>query len=204
MRPLSPMQRKVFERLLEHRKRTGALPDLQALAKSLNIHYVSLRQHLRALADKGYLHFESRGRGQSPRLELPAAFTGIPVLGEIPAGPLSEALAEPEGYLKLEHALADFVLRVRGDSMADLIQDGDLVLLAKGAPWRHGEICAVRVGGDEVTLKYVEYAGESTLTLRAHNPAYAPLTVAAEEVAIEGCYRGLLRGEVAGALLFDA
>lgn len=202
--PLSPAQHRVYERLRDHVSRTGATPDLAELARDLGVHYVSLKQHLQALADKGYLRFESRGRGRSPRLELPAGATGVPVLGSIPAGPLAEAVAHAEAYLPMAglHGRA-FALRVRGDSMADLIQDGDVVLFEKRPPGRSGEICAVRVGDEDVTLKYLDRLGGGRFALRAHNPAFPTLEVGGGEVEVEGVYRGLLRGSLLD-LLSDA
>ncbi len=203
MSELPKMQRKVYERLREHKERTGRAPDLAVFARELKIHYVSLRQHLEALHRKGFLVFESRGRGQSPRLELPLKATGIPVLGSIPAGPLSEALLEPEGFLPCSGARDQFALRVSGTSMADLIQDGDIVLFRQGLPQRSGEICAVRVGNSEVTLKYVDRLEPATVALRPHNPQYPTLAVPAREVHIEGVYAGLVRGDLIGTLYED-
>ena len=91
--PLTPTQERVYTRLVDHQRRTGRMPDLSEMARSLGIHYVSLRQHLEALQKKGYLQFESRGRGRSPHLSLPPQATGVPVLGEIPAGPFDSAIA---------------------------------------------------------------------------------------------------------------
>ncbi|HKI55834.1 MAG TPA: S24 family peptidase [Trueperaceae bacterium] len=202
MEDLSPMQRKVYERLRDHFRRTGAMPELSDFARELGVHYVSLKQHLEALHRKDYLVFESRGRGRSPRLALPAVATGVPVLGGIPAGPLSEAIPDAEGYLPLT-GLQDgtFALRVQGDSMADLIQNGDVVLFSKRQPQRSGEICAVRVEGSDVTLKYLDRLGAGRFALRAHNPAYPTLEVAAEDMLVDGVYRGLLRGELVDLLL---
>ncbi len=201
-RPLTPTQERVYARLLDHQRRTGRLPELSDLARSLGIHYVSLRQHLEALQKKGYLEFESRGRGRSPFLALPPQATGIPVLGDIPAGPFDAAVAHPEAYLPIPALVnASFALRVRGDSMADLIQPGDVVLLSRRPPARDGEICAVRVGEEDVTLKYVRRLGGGQVELRPHNPAYETMVLPAEEVSIDGVYLGLLRGAAADALL---
>jgi repressor LexA len=202
MRPsLSPAQQRVYQRLRDHAARTGATPDLAEFARELGIHYVSLKQHLQALDDKGWITFESRGRGRSPRLELPAEATGVPVLGSIPAGPLSQAIEHAEAWLPIPglHGRG-FALRVAGDSMADLIQDGDVVLLEKRPTRRSGEICAVRVGDDEVTLKYLDRLDGGRWALRPHNPAYETLRVAGREIEVEGVYRGLLRGGVVDAL----
>ena len=92
-----------------------------------------------------------------------------------------------------------FALRVSGDSMADLIQDGDVVLFKKGAPVRSGEICAVRVGASEATLKYLDWLDRKTVALRPHNPLYPTLSVGADEAQIEGVYQGLVRGRLVGA-----
>jgi len=202
MLPLSPRQRKVYDRLLEHHRRTGATPDLSEFARGLGITYVTLKQHVEALARKGYLTFEGRGRGRSPVLGLPAAATGVPLLGAIPAGPLAEAAVDPEGYLPLP-GMGDrwFALRVHGDSMADLIQGDDVVLFERGAPARDGLICAVRVEDDDVTLKYLERDGPARYRLRAHNPAYPDRVVHARDVQVDGVYRGLLRGGVLDVLL---
>jgi len=201
MEELSPMQRKVYERLRDHFRRTGGTPELSEFARELGVHYVSLKQHLEALHRKDYIVFESRGRGRSPHLTLPPVATGVPVLGGIPAGPLSEAVADAEGFLPLSGLQEGaFALRVEGDSMADLIQDADVVLFDKRQPQRSGEICAVRVEGSDVTLKYLDRLGGGRYALRAHNPDYLTIEVAAEDIVIDGVYRGLLRGALVDVL----
>ena len=204
MDDLSPRQRHVFERLRDHAREHGGTPDLADLARELGVTYVTLKQHLDALVRKGVLEFESRGRGRTPRLTLTAA-VGVPLLGSIPAGPLAVADVEREGYLALR-GVDDrhFALRVHGDSMADLIVDGDVVLLSADAPIRDGSICAVRLDDDEVTLKYVDRPTPSTLRLRPHNPGYPTRVVDARSVTIDGVMRGLLRGAVLDALLHDS
>lgn len=202
MDALSAMQQKVYDRLTEHFRRQGDTPELSVLARELGMHYVSLKQHLEALDRKGYISFESRGRGRSPALTLPAQATGVPVLGDIPAGPLSEAFSFAEGYLPLTGlARARFALRVHGDSMADLIQDGDVVVFEKRQPYRSGEICAVRVAENEVTLKYLDNLGSGRYALRPHNPDYPVTEAHAVDLSVEGVYLGLLRGDVLDALL---
>lgn len=195
MQPMSPAQTRVYERLQRAFLETGAAPDLAELARELGIHYVSLKQHLQALSNKGHLVFESRGRGRSPKLELPAASTGIPVLGSIPAGPLSEAVEHAEAYLPIGLGNSGgFALRVQGDSMADLIQNGDVVLFEKRPPHRSGEICAVRVGEEDVTLKYLDRVSPQSFALRPHNDDYPTVKADAQDVHVEGVYKGLLRG----------
>jgi repressor LexA len=202
MSELPPQQGRVLARLTEVVRRTGETPELSRFARELGMHYVTLKQHLEALHRKGRLGFESRGRGRSPLLRLPQAATGVPVLGSIPAGPLSEAIPDAEGYLPLP-GVGDrwFALRVQGASMADLIQDGDVVLFERTTPSRDGLICALRVDDDDVTLKYLDRDGATRYRLRAHNPAFEPRSVAARDLQIDGVYRGLLRGDVLDLML---
>lgn len=202
---LTPMQQKVYDRLTGSFMRSGEMPELSLLARELGMHYVSLKQHLEALDRKGFIRFESRGRGRSPQLTLPAQATGVPVLGDIPAGPLSEAVAHAEAYLPLAGLTrARFALRVHGDSMADLIQDGDVVVFEKREPYRSGEICAVRVSESDVTLKYLDKSSPDHYLLRPHNQGYPTTEVHARDVVIEGVYLGLLRGDVLNALMEEA
>lgn len=201
--PLSPMQQRVYDELVTTEQTTGHLPELSALARKLGIHYVSLRQHLEALATKNRITFTSRGRGRSPLVEIinhdPP---GIPLLGEIPAGPLATAEAHIEGYVTaMPPAPELFALRVHGYSMADLIQPGDIVMLRHGQPERSGLICAVRIGEDEVTLKYVDSKPDHYYELRPHNPDYETVTVHGSELTIDGVYRGLIRGDFTSELL---
>ena len=200
--PLPPAQQRVYDRLLDYWNRHGELPGLSAFARKLNLHYVSLKQHLQALDRKGFLRFESRGHGRSPLLELHPAATGIPVLGGIPAGPLSEAAPFADEFLPLQGVRgASFALRVDGDSMADLMQPGDVVIFSREQPQRSGEICALRVDGDDVTLKYLDFSSPDMVTLRPHNPEYESFTAPAAQVNVEGVYLGLMRGAVTSSLV---
>ena len=188
-------------------ERTGTLPELTALARSFEITYPTLREHLRALEAKGKLTVKTRGPGRSPVITLHGGSYGVPLFGEIAAGLPVGAYPNPEGHLALRGRPDQFALRVRGDSMADRIEDGDVVLLHRSEPQRSGEICAVRVGEDESTLKYLDWLpGNSRprqYRLRPHNEAFPTLAVPAEELHIDGVFRGLLRGDVVQELLLE-
>jgi SOS-response transcriptional repressor LexA len=182
----------------------GELPELAEVARAFDIRYPTLREHLEALASKGHLSLESRGPGRSPRLTLRRSPGGVPLFGEIAAGLPAGAYPEPEGHLALRGLEGGFALRVRGDSMADRIQEGDVVLLQRGQPQRSGEICAVRVGGDETTLKYLDWTGSPRrYALRPHNPGYPTLWADPESLHVDGVFRSLLRGEVVEQLLIE-
>lgn len=205
MPPRAIKQLRILDALREAQEQTGRLPELAALARRFEISYPTLREHLAALEAKGHLRITARGPGRSPNVVLLGAGGGVPLYGEIAAGLPVGSYPEPEGYLRVRGREDGFALRVRGDSMADRIEDGDVVLLRRRPPQRSGEICAVRVGDDEATLKYLEWQGATPrrYRLRPHNPAYPTLEVPAPDVHVDGVFRGLLRGQVVHALMTD-
>lgn len=129
----------------------------------------------------------------------------IPVLGEIPAGPVAEAIQHSADFVDPGNSLAvrpgDFFLTVKGNSMiGDGILPQDRVLLRPGVKAANGEIAAVQInqhnGSYDATLKHVHYQpGKKTIRLRASNPAYADMMVSARDVEIVGVYRGLIRSQ---------
>lgn len=197
-------QMRILQALREAQAKDGHLPELTEMARRFGIRYPTLREHLSALEAKGHLRVQTRGPGRSPHITLMGIPQGVPLYGEIAAGlPIGEA-GDPEGYLALPHPPGRFALRVRGDSMADRIEEGDVVVLQHRMPERQGEICAVRVGEDQSTLKYLSWSGAAhqpqRFLLKPHNPAFPTLEVAAADLQVDGVYLGLLRGETVQAL----
>ena len=187
----------------EKKHEPAFVPDLvQALGLAAES---SLAPTLRIMVRNGFLALHGGGaQGRSrlvrltPKGRLALALGGIPLLGSIPAGPLTEALAEPETILDerelLPYREGDFLLRVKGDSMiGDGILDGDKVLLRPQVEARDGEIAAVLVGdAHEATLKRIFRKGAKVI-LRASNPKYPDLAVPAATVKVAGVFRGLIR-----------
>jgi repressor LexA len=167
----------------------------------------SLTATLRIMQRNGILLIQGggeKGRSRVATLTSKGRFAlgggGIPLVGSISAGPLSEALAQPEDVLEprdlLPYRDGDFLLRVRGDSMiGDGILNGDSVLLRPNVVVRQGEIAAVLVGeAHEATLKRVFFSPKkSRITLRASNPQYPDVVVNADELKVAGVFRGLIR-----------
>lgn len=76
-------------------------------------------------------------------------------------------------------------IRVEGDSMEPLLNDGDEILVdCSPRPFRDG-IHVVRLG-ETLMVKRVASAGPGRVALLSQNFAYPPVEVAAEEVAIIG------------------
>ncbi|WP_089610064.1 LexA family protein [Dehalobacterium formicoaceticum] len=117
----------------------------------------------------------------TPESELKKLSTlKIPVLGTIHAG--LPVLAEDNWEYEIElssEIIADYALRVKGDSMSWAgIHDGDLALMRQADAASHGMIVAA--GSQdmdwEATLKYYIQENGHTL-LRAANPAYADIKI---------------------------
>lgn len=133
---------------------------------------------------------------------IPAGFeplpemTTIPLVGSIACG--TPILAEQNIEARIGvPALwrADFALTCHGNSMAAMIQDGDIVCIRKQPEVENGEIAAVRIG-EEATLKRFYRQGD-TVMLQAENPAFSPLVYTRDqlnEITIEGRVVGICRG----------
>lgn len=101
----------------------------------------------------------------------------IPIVSSIVAGLPADVYEDPQGYEEISRELArtgEFIcLKVKGDSMSPVIQDGDLVVIRSQQDVDSGDIAAVRINGDESTLKQVQKS-EAGITLIAYNPSVYP------------------------------
>jgi repressor LexA len=103
-----------------------------------------------------------------------------------------------EDYCQVEpdtfHPGADYLLRVRGDSMQDIgILDGDLLAVHRTRHAENGQVVVARVE-DEVTVKRFRQRG-SIVRLIPENPAYEPIRIDLREqtLDIEGLAVGIVR-----------
>lgn len=109
-----------------------------------------------------------------------------PILGYIPAGYPVLAVEDIEGYADIPYSDVEnyFFLRVDGESMKNAgIHTGDLVLIRRQKCADDGQIVAVRVNGDEATLKRYKRQGDSVLLL-PENPEFEPRIVPARDFEI--------------------
>ncbi len=73
-----------------------------------------------------------------------------------------------------------FALKVKGQSMSPRIEDGDVVIVSPQQEARSGDICVVRVNGED-TLKKVKFEGVY-IHLIPLNPDFEPVTVKRKDV----------------------
>ncbi len=201
MKPLTDKQQEFYDSLVSFFRTHLRLPSHREAAelnglKSAN----SSVQYHRALVEKGYLKKDGPENYtfSSPADAWPGrgeAGSSIPVLGEITAGAMREAIESDLGELTFDHLFpkADnlFALRVKGMSMKGLdITDGDFVLLSR-TELHSGDVGAVLYNG-ETTLKKVQKE-RNRLRLKPANPEYDDIIIEpdeAEEVRILGKYVG--------------
>ena len=119
---------------------------------------------------------------EDPNFGFYDTFT-YPIIGTIAAGTPILAEENTEDFVELNIEInADFVLKVKGDSMIDAnIYDGDIVFIRQQPTVENGEIAAVMiidpVTSDGVaTLKRV-YKTEDGMMLVAENKNYPPIIV---------------------------
>jgi repressor LexA len=197
MLDLSPKQLEVLAFIRRFMESGGLPPTRGEIAEGLRLkNRQGIDQHLRALAAKGAIELIP-GISRGIRL-AEASQTGLPLLGRIAAGAPILAASNIEDYVNVDPALfrpaADFLLRVRGDSMKDAdILDRDLLAVHRTNQARNGQIVVARID-DEATVKYYRRQGQ-LVRLEAANPAYAPIEIdlREQELAIEGLATGVVR-----------
>jgi repressor LexA len=197
MPDLSPKQLEVLAFIRRFIEAGGLPPTRGEIAEGLRLkNRQGIDQHLRALAAKGAIELIP-GISRGIRLsEAPPA--GLPLLGRIAAGTPILAAANIEDYVNVDPALfrpaADFLLRVRGDSMKDAdILDRDLLAVHRTNHARNGQIVVARIG-DEATVKYYRRQGQR-VRLEPANTAYEPIEIdlREQELSIEGLAAGVIR-----------
>ena len=110
----------------------------------------------------------------------------IPVYGEIAAGIPIEAIEDIIDFEEITPEMAatgDYIaLKVKGDSMAPRILEGDVVIIRRQETIENGEVAAVMVNGDSATLKRIKYA-DNGLWLMGNNPSFQPIFYSKQECA---------------------
>lgn len=125
-------------------------------------------------------------------LSVTSDYHTFPILGEVAAG--YEHFAEyedeygdidiPTSWLKGRSPSDFFILKISGDSMFPMYQDGDLVLVLRQSTMNYsGQIGVVVYDDNKATLKKIEYVmGEDWMRLVPINPAYPPVVVKDERL----------------------
>ncbi|WP_282166747.1 transcriptional repressor LexA [Shewanella japonica] len=200
MRPLTPRQAEILELIKWNIAETGMPPTRAEIATRLGFKSANAaEEHLKALAKKGCIEIiPGTSRGIRMVQEEEEVEEGLPLIGQVAAGEPILALEHVEQYFQVDPEMfkpnANFLLRVRGDSMKDIgIIEGDLLAVHKMQQAKNGQVVVARVD-DDVTVKRFEKKG-NVVYLHAENEQYSPIKVdlTCQSLTIEGLAVGVIR-----------
>ncbi len=185
----------------------GMPPSIEELRRDLQLGSArTVLRYLRTLEEDGAIE---RGEGARAIRLRKVAVAGletraVPLVGEVPAGPLMVAEENLEGWVRLPRLFMNssnaqfFLLRVRGDSMNravvgdEKIEDGDLVLVRQQATAESGDIVVALIDR-EATIKRLQRApGYWVLQPNSTNTVHRPI-VATEEFRVQGVVQKVLK-----------
>ena len=197
MQKLTTRQSQVLDLIRKHIDNTGYPPTRADIAAQLGFKSANAaEEHLKALARKGAIEIIP---GTSRGIRLPED-AGLPIVGQVAAGEPILATEHVEDHCAVPpeffHPRADYLLRVRGDSMKDVgILDQDLLAVHKTEEASNGQIVVARID-DDVTVKRLQRGrAKHQITLLPENDDFEPIKVDLREqsFAIEGLSVGVLR-----------
>lgn len=196
MQSLTRRQAEVLDVIKSHIADSGYPPTRADIAAELGFRSANAaEEHLKALARKGAIEVIP---GTSRGIRLPGG-NGLPIIGRVAAGSPLLAVEHIEDTCDVPPSLfspqADFLLRVRGDSMTGVgILDGDLLAVHKTSEARNGQIVVARIE-DEVTVKRLQRPRRDQVLLLPENDDYEPIEVdlRRQELVIEGLSVGVIR-----------
>jgi repressor LexA len=194
---LTGRQQEIWDFLVDYVDRHGYPPTVREIGERVGLASPStVHAHLANLERAGYLKrdptkpralelLQHRRRDAAPAGQE-ASFQQLPLVGQIAAGGPLLAEEQIEEYMAMPEELtrggADFLLRVKGDSMVDAgILDGDLVVVRRQETAKNGDIVVALAGADEsadeATVKTF-YREDGRVRLQPENatlePIYAP------------------------------
>ena len=205
---LTARQQEIWQFLVEYVDDHGYPPTVREIGDAVGLASPStVHAHLANLERAGLLRrdptkpraIELVGRTRS---EAPTGRPGTPVLpllGRIAAGGPLLAEESIEDEIAVPEPLgrnADFLLRVKGDSMVEAgILDGDVVVVRRQDDARDGDVVVALVGedesADEATVKTFHREPGGRIRLQPENSALDPLFP--EHVQILGKVTGVFR-----------
>ena len=215
MKDLTKRQKDILDFITCTLDKNGYPPTLREICKKFSIVSTNgARYHLYRLKELGYLEVEpNKSRGmklvnESPRMmNLDMGFE-LPLLGQVPAGPLDYAATDLyNGNVTINPAFFGaksseahlFGLRVKGDSMINAgIRDRDIVVVRSQPTAKNGDIVVARYRDDATVKRFRRKTKE--IVLEPENPAYEPIRIPdqggseyGQDFAVIGLVVGVIR-----------
>jgi len=206
MLPRTQRQKEILDYITRFQERHGYIPSYAQIARQFGVKSrATIAKHIAALERRGLLvrEHEDGSFALNVKVEDKSAdsLCEVKLLGRIAAGAPLEAVVDNEERIPVPRFLLGrvkpdrvYALRVKGDSMIDEhICDGDIALIENRTDARDGEIVvALLIEDNQATLKRL-YRRGMYVELQPANSQLQPLTVPANQVRVQGIFRGLLR-----------
>lgn len=106
----------------------------------------------------------------------------FPLVSMVGAGSVIPFDDQPPVMIPFPYQGEAMALKVIGDSMASLINEGDLVLVDIKKRPKPGNIVAVRTKEGEQFVKYLGAYNDDTVMFYSHNAYYSPITFKKKEI----------------------
>lgn len=192
---LTKRQKQVFEFIRDKIENRGYGPTVREIGDQFKIASPNgVMCHLKALEKKGLITREPNMSRAIQLSEAVMAERGMPLVGQIAAGSLSEAIEQAERFDFEDwfpQKKNSFALRVKGDSMIEAqIADGDIVICRKTKTAHKGDIVAAITDDGEATLKYW-FPEANRIRLQPANSSMKPIY--ARDVQVLGVVTGVIR-----------
>lgn len=167
--------------MIENGKRNVTPALLRNLAQLYNVDYLDLYEKA------GYIDLiedEKKSKIKTDILGNPVV--PLPLVGSVKAGYNYLAQENWIGTVDVEKSLVGdgkdyFALKVKGDSMAPVFVEDDIVIIKKQNDCENNEFAVVIINGDEGTLKKIKKT-DNGIILQPLNPAYGPVMYTKEEM----------------------
>jgi repressor LexA len=205
MLPRTQRQKEILDYITRFLERHGYVPSYTQIARQFGVKSrATIAKHIAALERRGLLTREHEDGSFDLNIKVEDATSDslceVRLLGRIAAGaPLEvveceERIPVPRFLLGRVKPDRVYALRVKGDSMIDEhICDGDIALIENRTDARDGEIVvALLIEENQATLKRLYRRGVN-VELHPANSQLQPLILPANEVRVQGIFRGLLR-----------
>jgi repressor LexA len=209
---LTQRQQEIWQFLVEYVERHGYPPTVREIGQAVGLASPStVHAHLANLERAGLLRrdptkpralelvgLRNQGPSREPAPLNDAEVVRLPLLGQIAAGMPLLAEENVEDEIAVPEPLgrgADFLLRVKGDSMIEAgILDGDTIVVHRQQDATNGDVVVALAGddesADEATVKTF-YREDGRVRLQPENSALDPIY--AEHVQILGRVIGVFR-----------
>jgi len=200
MEKLTERQKEILDFIRETVAASGMPPTVAEITAAMGVSSTNgIRGHLQALERKGAIELIPNASRGIRLLDLESEEPmGLPIVGQVAAGSPILAQEHIEDYCHVDANTfkpnADYLLRVKGESMRDVgIYDGDLLAVHRASRANNGQIVVARIE-DEVTVKRLKVKGHMAY-LQPENPDFDVIKVnmKKQSLDIEGIAVGVLR-----------